>query len=73
MRKVDFFIVGAPKCGTTSMATYLNGRSDVFVTNPKEPHYFSVDFPKYREAEGLGDYRVLFAEAKEDQLIGDFH
>lgn len=39
----DLFIIGAPKCGTTSLATYLNERADVFVCNPKEPHYFSTD------------------------------
>ena len=42
--KPDFFIVGAPKCGTTSLAEYLNSNPRVFVTNPKEPFYFCKDF-----------------------------
>ena len=34
-------IVGAPRCGTTSLARYLGGHPDVCPANVKEPHYFS--------------------------------
>lgn len=37
-----FFIVGAPKCGTTSMAQYLNQHPEVFVVRG-EPHFFGSD------------------------------
>lgn len=37
-----FFIVGAPKCGTTSMAQYLNQHPEVFVLRG-EPHFFGTD------------------------------
>ena len=37
----NLFIVGAPKAGTTSLHTYLARHSDIFVCDPKEPHYFS--------------------------------
>lgn len=42
MPKPDFFIVGAPKCGTTSLARYLSQHPDVFIPSgpPREPHYF---------------------------------
>jgi len=43
MRKVDFFIVGAPKCGTTTLALNLDKHPDIIISNPKEPHYFSSD------------------------------
>lgn len=36
----NFFIVGAPKCGTTSLARYLALHDQVFFCNPKEPSYF---------------------------------
>ena len=34
-------LVGAPRCGTTSLAHYLSGHPDICFSNPKEPHYFS--------------------------------
>ena len=34
------FIVGAPKCGTTAMCNYLAQHPNVFMSKPKEPHYF---------------------------------
>ena len=37
----NFFLVGAPKCGTTSLARYLERHPQVFVTRPKEPSYFA--------------------------------
>jgi len=39
-RKPNFFIVGAPKCGTTALHTYLGQHPDIFVSEPKEPNYF---------------------------------
>jgi hypothetical protein len=42
-RTVDFFIVGAPKCGTTALAEILSQHPSVTISEPKEPHYFSSD------------------------------
>jgi len=39
--KVDFFIVGAPKAGTTSLYHYLNEHPQVEMSSQKEPDYFS--------------------------------
>jgi hypothetical protein len=36
-----FSIVGAPRCGTTSLARYLSGHSSICFSSPKEPHFFS--------------------------------
>lgn len=36
-----FFMVGAPKCGTTALAEYLRVHPNVFITRPKEPRYFA--------------------------------
>lgn len=44
MAKVDFFIIGAPKCGTTSLCEYLRQHPDVQMSTPKEPHHFCSDF-----------------------------
>lgn len=64
----NLFIIGAPKCGTTALATYLGERNDVFVSDPKEPHHFSTDIgwhltPKRR------DYLSLFRNKKQDHKI----
>src|SRR6478736_2541533 len=35
------FIVGAPRCGTTSLSRYLASRPDVCFSSVKEPHFFA--------------------------------
>jgi hypothetical protein len=37
-----FLVVGAGRCGTTALAEGLRTHPDVFVTSPKEPHYFAL-------------------------------
>jgi hypothetical protein len=37
----NFFIIGAPKAGTTSLYQYLKQHPDIFMSSVKEPHYFS--------------------------------
>lgn len=38
----EIFLVGAPKCGTTSIFNFFNQHPEIFVPNIKEPHYFST-------------------------------
>ena len=40
----NFFIIGAPKCGTTALSRYLSQHPNIFMSDPKEPHYFCDDF-----------------------------
>lgn len=42
-RYPEFFIVGAPRCGTTFLYQVLAAHPGVFMPTPKEPHYFSND------------------------------
>ena len=37
----DFFVVGAPRCGTTSFCRYLARNPQICFSQPKEPHYFA--------------------------------
>lgn len=37
----DFFIVGAPRCGTTALGRYLARNPQIGFSRPKESHYFS--------------------------------
>jgi hypothetical protein len=57
-KKVDFFVVGAPKSGTTSLYFYLKQHPEIFLPSKKELHYFSFSDLKQREA-GPGDNYVL--------------
>ena len=43
MREPNFFIVGAPKAGTTSLYHYLDQHPDVYMSPMKEPCYFSEE------------------------------
>ncbi|MEZ8225879.1 sulfotransferase domain-containing protein [Vibrio splendidus] len=42
-RYPNLYIVGAPKCGTTSIAKWLNEHGDCYLPTVKEPHYFNDD------------------------------
>lgn len=42
--KPNFFIVGAPKCGTTALSEYLKTHPNVYLSPIKEPDYFAKDF-----------------------------
>ena len=63
MRKPDFFIVGAPKCGTTAMAEYIAGHPDVFMAR-KEMHVFGRDlrFGTQFYRRDLPDYLKEFSD-----------
>lgn len=40
----DFFLAGAPKSGTTSLSEYLRLHPQIFMSDPKEPHFFNTDY-----------------------------
>ncbi|MGM0520214.1 MAG: sulfotransferase family protein [Campylobacterota bacterium] len=68
----SYFIIGAPKCGTTALAQYFGEHPDVFMTNPKEPHYFATDFDdSMRATLTLKHYLSLFKSATADQVCGE--
>ena len=52
----NFFIVGAPKSGTTNISYYLNQHPQVFMPDELEPYYFArLDVP-------LDHYRYVFRD-----------
>jgi len=72
MREPDFFIVGAPKCGTSALAGYLREHPDCFLCWPKEPLFFCEDLPGIRQVEDLPAYLRLFAGAPADaRAVGE--
>jgi hypothetical protein len=66
-----FFIVGAPKSGTTSMHRSLRRHPQVFMPERKEPHYFCPDLfsPRYTHDEGA--YLALFTPGAGQAAVGE--
>lgn len=56
----DFIVIGAMKCGTSTLQTQLAAQPGVFMSTPKEPNYFSDDAVFAR---GPAWYAGLFAPA----------
>lgn len=71
MRWPDFFIVGAPKCGTTTLYEALRCHPQVFMPVVKEPHFFSPDLPAPPYLSDKASYLALFSPARVDQQIGE--
>lgn len=57
----NFFILGAPKSGTTALSEYLRQHPDVLFSQPKEPHYFNDDF-SHRHIESMDLYLKCFSQ-----------
>jgi hypothetical protein len=71
-KRPNFFIIGAPKCGTTALSKYLSEHPKVFFCDPKEPHYFADDFDGHRAIKNLTKYLSLFKDVKPNQIaIGE--
>lgn len=70
-RRPDFFIVGAPKSGTTAMYEYLRGHPGLFLPQRKELRYFGSDLDiRDRTPLSEEEYLAHFDEALPDQLVG---
>lgn len=85
-KKIDFFIVGAARCGTTSLYNYLKSNEQIFLPNVKETNFFSevsshrredYELPKEDEfyhtkiIKSVEVYNALYKKAEKDQIKGD--
>ena len=68
LRHPDFIIVGAMKCMTSTLHEQLAAQDGIFMTDPKEPCYFSDD-EVYRK--GPDWYASLFAAAEPTDVCGE--
>ncbi|MFO7807584.1 MAG: sulfotransferase domain-containing protein [Candidatus Moraniibacteriota bacterium] len=80
-KKPNFFIVGFPKCGTTTLYHCLKQHPEIFMSPVKEPDYFCTDL--HRESDAFHkkqahffirekkDYLRLFSKAKKEKIIGE--
>lgn len=71
MRAPDFFIVGAAKCGTTSMYRYLGRHPDIFMPATKWINYFNVDLASPANCPTWDDYLAHFADAGDAARVGE--
>lgn len=62
----NFLFVGAMKCGTTSLASQIAEHPEIFVSKPKEPHFFSWNYER-----GMAWYERHFADAGTARAIGE--
>lgn len=68
----NLFIVGAPKCGTTAMHTYLGQHPDIFMANYTENNYFATDLIPLDDQFRLDEnYFALFKDARDQKIIGE--
>jgi len=72
----NFFIVGAPKAGTTSLYEYLKDVPGIYFPSIKEPSYFSYLFKSHKPLRksvirNKDEYLKLYQDAKEEKILGD--
>ena len=66
-REPNFFIVGAAKSGTSSIADNIGQHPDVFMSPAKEPFYFVSDYG----FDDFDEYLALFRRAGGAKAIGE--
>lgn len=69
MPQPTFLILGAPKCGTTSLHTLLSRHPDVFMAPSKDPLFFELN-AEYRQGPAAY-WERYFRDWKGEQAIGE--
>ena len=72
----NLFVVGAPRCGTTSLHVWLPAIPGVFMSRIKEPNFFSRrvigrDHPMVKPIRDESDYLKLFSSANGARFAGE--
>jgi len=70
----NFFLVGAPRSGTTSIWSYLARHPDVFMAYQKEPLYFGSDLTKFPHEFAVLEkdrYLALFRNGGRQRIRGE--
>lgn len=80
MKKPNFFIVGAPKCGTTALYSYLEKHPEIYIPDTsttvesmyggkKELHFFGKDLGFSRPS--LEEYLAYYTDATHEKCLGE--
>ncbi|MBK1725925.1 sulfotransferase family protein [Halorhodospira neutriphila] len=67
----NFFIPGAPKCGTTSLADWLASHPNIYMSPLKEPNYFSSDLHPPHKRSKPQYFRLFKGCSEAHQAIGE--
>ncbi|NEO98875.1 MAG: sulfotransferase [Symploca sp. SIO2E9] len=72
----DFIIIGAGKCGTTSLHNYLDQHPQIYICPTKETNFFideqrKAKMKRWGSISNLEDYSALFNHASPSQVIGE--
>ncbi len=51
----NFFVVGAPKAGTTSLYNYLDQHPAIYMSPVKEPAFFAPDLVELKQQLGIAE------------------
>jgi hypothetical protein len=70
MKYPNFFIVGAPKCGTTALYDYLRVHPQIYLPPSKEFHFFGSDL-HYPNRPSAAQYVKFFEDARDEIRIGE--
>ena len=65
----NFFIVGEPKCGSTTIHDMLDQHPEIFMSNPKEIGYFRTDISAKRWT--LQEYLSIFSNVGDEKIVGE--
>jgi hypothetical protein len=71
MRKPDFFIVGAPKCGTTAMNDYLKQHPEIYIPDKKEFYFFGADINSSSRVNTEEKYLSYFSSVVNEKRVGE--
>ncbi|HWE37450.1 MAG TPA: sulfotransferase [Isosphaeraceae bacterium] len=71
LNRPDFFIVGAPRCGTTALYTYLRQHPQIYMPEWKEPHHFAPDLDSKSSIRSREEYLALFGPAASGRRVGE--
>ena len=69
-KKPNFFIIGAPKCGTTALREYLSTHPKVFLSSVKGPKFFNTDFGR-NLIKTWNQYTELFEGSEAYPAVGE--
>jgi hypothetical protein len=72
VRKPNFFVVGAPRCGTTSLWSWLKAHPEIFMSAQKELFFFDSDLRTVPATTiSLEKYLRNFSAAGDEKKIGE--
>jgi hypothetical protein len=67
----DFVIVGAPKCGTTALYSYLTTHPGIAMSRLKEPCFWSRDIDTVWRLKDRADYDAMWQDVRPHALRGE--